>query len=174
MTRANLPEIASRIAATDRRVAAWMRRHGHRWERLALGGLFAWFGTLKILGHESATSVIAKTVYAGAPETTTTLLGVWEVGIGLCLLVPSLVRVGVALIAIRLPGTLLALVLRADVCWTDVPGVPTIQGQYLIKDLALFAAALVIGGSVRSREPAGPPAAGSGGPGPRSGSSRPS
>ena len=45
--------------------------------------------------------------------------------------------------------TALALVLKADVCWVSVPWVPSPEGQYLIKDLILFTAAMVIGGTVR-------------------------
>jgi hypothetical protein len=44
---------------------------------------------------------------------------------------------------------LLALVLKADVCWTDVAFVPTTHGQYLVKDAILFTAAMVIGGNLR-------------------------
>jgi uncharacterized membrane protein YkgB len=133
----------------DHRLAAFMHRRGHRLDRLAIGGVFIWFGVSKVLGFESATSIIAKTVYLGSPETMVRVLGLWEVAIGVGLVVPALVRVGLLLIAVRLPGTLLALVLRPDVCWTDTFAVPTIQGQYLVKDLILFSAAMIIGGTVR-------------------------
>lgn len=139
-----------RLDRVDQRIAAWMHQRGHRLDRLAIGLVFVWFGLLKVLGFESATSIIAETVYLGTPETTSRLLGLWEVAIGVCLVVYPLARLGVALLAIRLPGTLLALILKADVCWTETPLVPTIQGQYLIKDAILFSAAMIIGGTVRS------------------------
>lgn len=126
-----------------------MYRRGHRLDRIAIGCVFIWFGALKVIGFESATSIISKTIYFGSPESMTRLLGVWEVAIGICLVIRPYVRLAVALLAIRLPGTLLALVLRTDVCWSETFGVPTIQGQYLIKDLILFSAAMVIGGTVR-------------------------
>lgn len=132
----------------DQRVTAWMHQHSHRLERRAIGALFAWFGLNKLLGFKSATSIIAETVYLGTPETTARLLGLWELAIGLSLFVYPLARVGLALLAIRLPGTLLALVVKADVCW-HAPFVPTIQGQYLIKDVVLITAAMVIGGTLR-------------------------
>lgn len=138
----------------DSLVVAWMRRIGHRVDRLAIGLVFIWFGMLKVLGFKSATSIIAETVYLGSPETTARLLGLWEVAIGACLILPGLARIGVAMLAIRIPGTLLALVLRSEVSWTSTLLVPTIQGQYLIKDAILFAAAMIIGGTVRN-EPSG-------------------
>lgn len=140
----------TRFDRLDQRIARWMHQRGHRLDRLAIGTVFLWFGLLKVLGFKSATSIIAETVYVGTPDTTARLLGVWEVAIGLCLVVHPLVRIGVALLALRLPGTLLALAIKADVCWTDTPFVPTIQGQYLIKDAILISAAMIIGGTVRS------------------------
>lgn len=133
----------------DRRVVAWMRRHGHYLDRWAIGAVFIWFGTLKVLEYKSATSIIAETVYIGDPATTARWLGLWEAAIGVCLIVHRFARVAIALLMIRLPGTLLALAFKADVCWTDTPFVPTIQGQYLVKDAILFSAALVIGGGLR-------------------------
>src|SRR5690606_23604533 len=133
----------------DAKVARFMRRWGHPLERELIGLLFIWLGALKMLGYKSATSIIAETIYAGAPEIMVPLLGVWEVVIGACLLYRPLLRLAVLLIVVRLPGTLLALALKPEVCWTDTWMVPTIQGQYLIKDCILFAAAMVIGGAVR-------------------------
>jgi uncharacterized membrane protein YphA (DoxX/SURF4 family) len=135
----------------DRRVTRWMARFGHVVERWALGLLFVWFGSLKLFGQPSATSIIAKTVYVGAPDVTVPLLGAWEVMIGTCLMVRPFMRVGIALLIIRLPGTILALVLRYDECFVGSPFTPTIQGQYLLKDAALLGAALVLGATVRRR-----------------------
>jgi hypothetical protein len=53
------------------------------------------------------------------------------------------------LLAIRLPGTLLAFVMLPDVCFLSVPFVPTPEGQYLVKDAVILFAAVALGGSVR-------------------------
>ena len=137
-----------RLDRIDHRLTGWMRRHGHDLDRWAIGAFFVWFGVIKALGQKSATSIIAETVYVGDPDVTARLLGLWEVAIGVCLVVHPLARAAIALLAIRLPGTLLALVLKSDVCWTDTAFLPTVQGQYLIKDVILFAAALAIGGGL--------------------------
>jgi hypothetical protein len=39
-----------------------------------------------------------------------------------------------------------------EVCFEDAPLVPTLEGQYIIKNLVLIAAALAIGGTVRADE----------------------
>jgi len=144
----------SRLDAIDARIADWMERWGHFLHRVSLGMLFAWFGLLKVFGYKSATSLIAQAVYLGPTEVTTAALGVWEAAIGACLIVRPLVRVALLLLAVRLPGTLLALALKADVCF-DQAWAPTIVGQYLIKDALLFSAAMVIGGTVREEKQPG-------------------
>ncbi len=129
-----------------------MERWGHRIHRLTLAMVFLWFGSLKVAGYKSATSLIAHTVYFASPEIVVPILGLWEVAIGICLLVLPLVRVALLLLAIRLLGTLLALFLRADICFVELPWVPSLVGQYLVKDFLLFGAALVIGGTIREEQ----------------------
>ena len=133
----------------DRRVGRFMERSGHRVERLMLGTLFVWFGLLKVFGQESATSIIAKTVYLGPPEKTVVLLGAWEALIGVCLWFRVTLRAAIGLLALRLCGTIIAFVAAPrEVIFHHVPWAPTIQGQYLVKDVCLIGAALVIGGTV--------------------------
>lgn len=143
--------MGQRLDRFDARVTRWMARTGHPVEQWLLGLLFIWFGGLKIAGQTSATSIVAKTVYLGDPAVTVPILGFWEVGIGICLLFHPLLRLAIALMLIRLPGTLLALVIKFDECFDGSVLTPTIQGQYLLKDAALLGAALVLGSTVRRR-----------------------
>jgi uncharacterized membrane protein YkgB len=137
-----------RLADVDRRIASWMGRFGHPAHRISLGVLFTWLGLLKQYGVETGTSLIARSVYWGPPDVMVPLLGWWEVAIGVCLVFRPLIRVALLLLALRLPGTALALVLHADVAFGDSVLSPTLTGQFLIKDLMLFSAALAIGGTV--------------------------
>ncbi len=142
-----------RLDAIDRRISQFMHAFGHAAHRFALGALFCWFGLLKPFGYATTTSLLAHTVYWGSPELVVPILGWWEFAIGVCMIVRPLVRVALLLLAIRLPGTLLALVLLPEVCFDGTVLVPTPEGQYLVKDLALFTAAMVIGGTVRREQP---------------------
>lgn len=132
------------IQTVDAFLLQVFQRYGHRVHRISLGVLFLWFGLLKPLGHETTTSLLAHTIYWGDPEVMVLALGWWEVSIGLFLLVRPLLRVAVFLLALRVPGILLAFLLQADVCFVTFPFTPTPEGQYLIKDLTLFFAALAI------------------------------
>jgi len=140
------------LNALDRRVAGWMQRNGLFVLRMGLGIVFVWFGLLKPLGMSPAEGLVRRVVYVVPPDLFVPLLGWWEVAIGLCLLVRPLNRLAILLLLVRLPGTLLALVLKFDVCFESGVLTPTIQGQYLIKDATLFFAAMVIGATVREEK----------------------
>ena len=133
-----------RIENVDRHITHRAKIIGHRSERYLIGIIFLWFGLLKLLGEVSATSIIAKSVYWLDADTIVPILGAWEVMMGVCLLFRSTIRFAIALFFIRLPGTFLALVYHWDECFTDSIFTPTIQGQYLLKELTLVGAALVI------------------------------
>ena len=141
------------LDAVDRTIGMWMEKYGHRSHRIAIGLLFFWFGLLKQYGHETTTSLLAHTVYWGSPEVMVPILGWWEVAIGLCLLFRGFNRLGLLLLVIRLPGTLLALILLPEVCFDRSLFTPTPEGQYLIKDLVLLTAAMIIGGTLREESP---------------------
>ena len=117
--------------------------------RAALGIVFVWFGGLKVLGVSPAADLVASTVYIVPAELFVPVLGVWEVLIGLCLLYRPLTRVGLLLLALQLPGTFLPLVLLPEVVYVTFPYALTVEGQYIIKNLVIIAAALVIGSTVR-------------------------
>ena len=142
-----------RIDAIDHRITTRLQQMGHPLHRVSLAVLFIWLGLLKQFGVETGSSLIAQTIYWGPTDVMVPLLGWWEVGIGIGLLVRPLIRVALLLLAIRLPGTALALVFHPDITFADSILSPTPAGQFLIKDLMLFSAAMVIGGTVRDRSP---------------------
>lgn len=141
--------IREHVGGIDDRLVSILERYGHRLHRRSLGVLFIWLGLLKPMGHETATSLLAQTVYWGSPEAMVLVLGWWEVAIGAAMLHKSLVRVALVLLLLRIPGTVFAFVLLPDVTFVEFPLVPTLEGQYLLKDLVVFFAAMAIGGSLR-------------------------
>ena len=138
-----------RIAQLDLAIAHWMSRWGVPALRVSLGVIFIWFGILKPFGISPAQGLVEATVYWFPAEIFVPILGWWEVAIGVCLIVRPLIRVGILLLFIQMPGTVLPLMLLPDTCFTSVPYGLTLEGQYIIKNLALVSAALVVGGGVR-------------------------
>ena len=143
----------------DERISQVMRWLGDPVLRVGLGVVFVWFGLLKPLGVSPAAQLVADTVYWGVdPDWFIPFLGWWEVVIGVCLIDPGrwfglgrrMTRIGILLMFLQMPGTFLPLVLLPDVTWQSF-GVPTLEGQYIIKNLVLIGAALYLGGRVRER-----------------------
>lgn len=116
--------------------------------RISLGIVFIWFGALKPFGDSPANEVITKTIYWFDPDIFIPILGFWEILIGICLLYTPLIRVGLFLLALQMPGTFLPLVLRPEICFIDVPFNLTLEGQYIVKNLVLIGAAMVVGGKL--------------------------
>jgi uncharacterized membrane protein YkgB len=133
----------------DRRIVTWMRRNGFVLLRISLAVVFVWFGVLKPFGKSTANDLVSRTVYWVDPDWFIPFLGWWEVLIGVCMLIRPLLRLAILLLFLQMPGTLLPLFLLPDVCFTKIPWVPTLEGQYIIKNLVLISAAIVVGGTVR-------------------------
>jgi len=141
-----------KIDRLDTKISYWMGRYGAFLSRVSLGIIFVWFGALKTMGMSPAQELVARTVYWFPPEIFIPILGWWEVVIGLCLIIKPLIRLGILLLFLQMPGTALPMILLPDVCFTKIPFGLTMEGQYIIKNLVLISAALVVGGGVRSKQ----------------------
>jgi len=138
----------------DRRIAGVMARVGVPALRLSLAIIFIWFGLLKPLGLSPAGPLVEATVSwmpFFTPAQWVGVIGWWEVLIGVTFLFTSTLRVAIALLALQMTGTFLPLVMLPDVTFQAgrYPFVPTIEGQYIIKNLLIISSALVVGGTVR-------------------------
>ena len=132
-------------------ITASMNEYGPPTLRYALGAVFVWFGALKVIGVSPAGDLVAATVYFVPAELFVPILGVWEVVIGLCLFIRRFIRAGILLLALQMPGTFLPIVLLPAVVFTAFPYGLTVEGQYIIKNLVIIGAALVVGGHERKR-----------------------
>ena len=133
----------------DIMIAGWMKTYGFVLLRYSLGIIFVWFGILKPLGLSPAEDLVRRTVYWFPPDTFIPFLGWWEVAIGVGLIIRPFIRVAIFLLLLQMPGTMLPLFLLPDVCFTQFPFGLTMEGQYIIKNLVLVSAAIVVGGTVR-------------------------
>ena len=149
----------SRLDHVDARVASWMGRHGVRLLRYAIGAVFVWFGALKLVpGLSPAEELVRSTVPFVDPGLFYPVLAVWEVLIGALLLFRPAVRGALFLLALQMPGTFLPFVVVPEVCFSAWPLASpldlfalTLEGQYVVKNVVLIAAGLVVGGTVRER-----------------------
>jgi uncharacterized membrane protein YkgB len=142
----------------DRRITGWMAAHGLTFVRFALGIVFFWFGILKLFpGASPAEDLAARTIEAltlGAVPSSVALpvLAVWEMAIGVGLFIGRWMRLTLLLLFVQMLGTITPLVLFPAETFTVFPLAPTLEGQYIIKNVVLVAAAIVLGATVRGGE----------------------
>lgn len=134
----------------DQTITRWMASYGLLIMRLGLGLVFFWFGALKLMpGLSPAEDLVRDTIYFVDPDLFLPVLAVWEMLIGLGLMTGRFMRITLLLLFLQMPGTALPLLLLPEVTWSVFPYGLTLEGQYIIKNLALIGAALVLGGTVR-------------------------
>ena len=76
-------------------------------------------------------------------------LAAWESLIGLGLLSGRFLRATLFLLFLQMPGTMMPLLLFPDQTFRAFPYAPTMEGQYIIKNVVLVSAAFVVGATVR-------------------------
>ena len=133
-------------------ITKFMSKWGITFLRYSLGVIYIWFGILKPLGLSPAQELVENTVYwFDNPKTFVPILGWWEVVIGLTMCIKPLIRVSIFLLFIQMPGTFLPLILLPEVCFNNFPFGLTLEGQYIVKNLIIISAALVVGSTVRNK-----------------------
>lgn len=140
----------------DRFISKMMWQLGIPVLRFALAVVFIWFGALKLAGTSAATEMVTRTVYWFEPGVFIPILGWWEIAIGVSLAIPALTRLGILLLVLQIPGTFLPLILLPEVCYRNQPWNLTLEGQYIVKNLVILGAALLLGGLVRGHRQSDP------------------
>ena len=141
----------------DKRISTAMAELGVPALRISLAIIFIWFGILKPLGLSPAASLVEATVGwmpFFTPTQWVSIIGWWEVVIGVTFLFRPTLRFAIGQLFLQMGGTFLPLLLLPDVAFQagHYPFVPTMEGQYIIKNLLIISAALVVGGTVRNAQ----------------------
>jgi uncharacterized membrane protein YkgB len=138
------------IDAVDLRITNWMGRYGLVMMRVGLGIIFFWFGALKLFpGLSPAEDLVRQSTWFVNPAWFLPLLAVWEMAIGIGLMTGIFMRTTLLLLFLQMPGTALPIFVTPELVFTYFPFGLTIEGQYIVKNLALVTAALVLGSAVR-------------------------
>jgi len=149
------PGIPRQIENVDIRITGTLARVGVPVIRIALGIVFLWFGVLKFFPNLSpAEDLAARTIErlsfgAIQPAVSLPVLAAWESLIGIGLILNRWMRGVLFLLAVQMAGTFTPLVLFPDETFSVWPLVPTLEGQYIIKNIVLIGAAMVVGATVR-------------------------
>jgi uncharacterized membrane protein YkgB len=135
-----------------------MADHGLTLLRIALAVVFFWFGVLKFFPNASPAEALAgrtiETLTFGAirEDVALPILAVWEVLIGIGLFLGRWMRAVLLLLFVQMLGTITPLFLFPTETFTIFPVAPTLEGQYIIKNVVIVSAAIVLGATVRGGE----------------------
>lgn len=137
------------IAKIRSTIADILARYSISLLRVSLGLVFLGFGILKFFDISPAQDLAERTTDALTFGLLSgTAAGIYvaalESCIGLCLISGRYVRLGLALLAIAMVGILSPLVLFPGDLFAGKDHAPTLEGQYVLKDVVLLASGLVI------------------------------
>jgi len=142
------------IIKTDQKIRGWMKQFGFLSLRISLGIVFFWFGLLKFFPDMSPAEDLARQTFEiltfglVSQNLAIKVLATWECAIGLGLLMGKYIRVVLLLLILQMVGAMSPLLLFPEKVFVHIPWVPTLEGQYIIKNIVLISAAIVLGSKV--------------------------
>ena len=132
-----------------------MANHGIALLRISLGLIFLWFGFLKYfpgvspIEDLSIRTMKVLTFNIFSEKSLPVALATLECLIGIGLLTGKLLKVTLALLLLQLIGAFSPIFIFPSEVFKIIPIVPTLAGQYIIKDIVIISAGILLGGTVR-------------------------
>ena len=139
----------------DAAVIKWMAKHGLFLLRISIGVIFLWFGALKYFeGMSPAEDLAIKTISTLSFNLIPTKiiiygLATWEVLIGIGLLFNLFMRETLFLLYLQMLVTFSAIFLFSGEVFHIFPISLTLEGQYIVKNIVIISAGIVLGSTVR-------------------------
>ena len=139
----------------DEAIINYMRGIFLPFARFAIFLIFFWFGMLKVIGASPASpmvvSLLKVTMPFISPDIFLVGFGIFEMLIGISFIVPHLERVAIALLLAHMVTTTMPLFMLESMAWQGT-FVPTLEGQYIIKNILFIALAIGIATQLRPRQ----------------------
>ncbi len=135
------------MRAIDKRIIEWLERNFLPIARGAIFITYFYFGMIKLLGHSPisplASELTTQTVGIQYFSIAFTLLAIYECLIGVFFLFPKLNRLVIPMLLGHMLIVCSPLVLLPELTWAK-PFVPTLEGQYILKNFIVIALAMGI------------------------------
>lgn len=150
-----MKKLTTRFDLLDKILTVSMARYGITLLRLSVGIIFLWFGFLKFFpGLSPAEDLATRTMHVLSfglvrPQNALIILAVWECAVGLGLILGIFLRATLLLLWLQMAGTVAPLFIFPQEVFSHLPYAPTLEGQYIIKNLVLVSAGIVVGATVR-------------------------
>lgn len=146
--------VGSWLVRLDHALVTFMSAYGIHLLRWAIAVVYIWFGMLKLINASPAAELVVRTVFWLPPDKALLFIGGFKllIGIGLLFTHSLILRITLFLLWLQIIGTFqIFLLLPQAVLQGGNPFLPTLEGQYAIKNLVLITAGLVIGSTVRQK-----------------------
>lgn len=145
--------LVQQFNSADKRVTRLLAKHSLTLLRISIGIVFVWFGALKLVPGLSPAEPLIRAAYGFLPEALMNpfllMIAALEIVIGLGFIIGKFQRIVVLLLLGQMAGAMSPIILAPDRMWANFPFVFTLEGQYVVKDIILISAGLVIGATVR-------------------------
>ncbi len=131
----------------DEKMINWAGRHAVPFAKFALFFVYFYFGAIKVFfEHGAANPLVLALLNKTMPwmPASPFLLGfgIFEMIIGLLFIIPKAERAALYLLAIHMVTTIMPLFLLPAFTWNGM--IPTIEGQYIFKNILIIALGIVV------------------------------
>jgi uncharacterized membrane protein YkgB len=133
------------------KVTHWMAANGIGLLRISIGIIFFWFGVIKYFPGLSPIEDLARvlTFDIFSDNAMAKGLATLECLIGIGLITGKFLKATLFLLLLQLIGAICPVFIFTSEVFKIIPIVPTLAGQYIIKDIIIISAGILIGGTVR-------------------------
>lgn len=150
----SIPHRSISLSEIERRVAALVRPFSLPLLRVSLGVVFIWFGALKVTNATPVAALVAGTMPWVDAAWFVPLLGAIEVVVGVALIAGRRLTAVSCILVAHLAGTFLVLVLQPQVAFQHGnPLLLTTEGEFVVKNLVLISAGIVLASRPHARRP---------------------
>ncbi|MEK7641086.1 MAG: hypothetical protein AAB389_03775 [Patescibacteria group bacterium] len=144
--------MASFLEKIDRQIISKIQLVFPAFSRLALFVVFFGFGILKLFDSSPANPLVENLLNKTMPFISFSQfiigLGIFEMLIGISFIIPHLERLAILLLVPHMMTTAMPLILLPAIAWSSF-AVPTLEGQYIIKNLIIIALAMGIASQLK-------------------------
>lgn len=137
------------LRATDRLLIETTRQIGVGALRHSLGIIFIWFGALKVFGASPVETLVSDTLFWLPPTVAIRGMGALEILVGLGLMTGWAIRLTLLMFFLQMAGTFAVFViLPGRMFLAGNPLLLTTEGEFVLKNLILVTAGLVVAGGI--------------------------
>ncbi len=139
----------------ERKLIDWAGIHAVSFSKFALFFVYFYFGAIKVFFESGAANplvvaLLDKTMPFFPPDAFLITFGIFEMIIGLLFIIPKGERFGLILLALHMLTTIMPFFMLPSFTWNG--WVPTLEGQYILKNILIVALALVVLASLPPKE----------------------